>query len=144
MGLSIRLFIADDYGLTPMSQARWQRFMSGAERLPRFANRELKQVEALVEVEGREVRRAIRILPYRVPVGADGQANRKSLAARAMMALDNLTNKRSVERAIRELEQDASYFWVVTAIHWEALSRHLKLPVSELKAALYRAPHSSE
>ena len=136
MGLSCRVFIADDAGLAPVPQAKWFRIYGGQERLPAHANRELKMLEVVVEVDRRTVLRPIAVLPYRVTVDPRGLINRDAQHTRAMHALDDYMKPRTLESEIGKLQRDASYFWVPTDEHWRALGRTLKLPVDELKRAL--------
>jgi hypothetical protein len=111
--------------------------MNGEEMLSDWAGREVKVLEVIVEVEGRTILRPIRVLPHRVPVGRDGK-----VSMRARWRVSDLLAPKTVETAIRELERDASYFWIPTELHWSALGHLLKLPVPELKRALNPMPDS--
>ena len=144
MGFGLRIFVGDDYGLTPVSQARWQRIMSGSELLPQFANRELRALEVVVEIDRRLVLRPIRVLPTLTKINASGKVDMPYHMAQAMERVSHSLKPPSVETAIRQLQLDASHFWVLTEMHWEMLSRLLKLPVNDLKQALHSAPHPRE
>ena len=133
-----RIFIASGTALTPVSHARWTRFMEGEERVSYHADREVKTVEVTVEVDRRVIRRVVDVLPVRVPVDENGKISVAGLVDRAISRMPSVTAPRSIETAIAELQQDASYFWPLEARHWQRLSELLDLPVTALRRALHR------
>ena len=52
MGYSYQIFIADDEGgVQPVPQAKWCRIIDGREALRQHANRELKTLSVILEVD---------------------------------------------------------------------------------------------
>jgi hypothetical protein len=140
MTIAFRFFIASETALTPVSQARWNRLMDGQEPVPHRQNREVKSIEVTVEIEHRTIRRVVRVLPVRMPVDEEGRLSVAALLERAMNRLPSFTAPPTIETAIAQLQQDASYFWPLAEQHWQLMSEHLELPVKVLKQALHRSP----
>jgi hypothetical protein len=137
---SLRYFIADDVGeLTAMPQARWHRIIQGKESLPQYAGRDIRYIEAVVEVERRVIRRVLRVLPIRMSVQSDGYIDVDRQMRRAMERMSSSLEPVTAEKAIRDLEIDANRFWILNESHWWKLSELLGVSVENLKAALYRA-----
>jgi hypothetical protein len=136
VGLSLRLFIASDADLAAVSQAKWMRIHRGQERLPQYAGREVRLLEAVVEVDHRVVLRPVAVLAYRVFVDRHGIIDRHAQHARFIDALHDYTKLRTMESEIAKLQRDASYFWVPTEEHWSMLGRALGLPVADLMRVL--------
>ena len=143
MGITCRAFIADNDHVLSIPLARWHRILEGKEILPQTADRELKTIEVVIEVERRVVRRAIRVLPIRMKADDRGRVDMDDLKRQAMERIPDPLAPRTIDAAIADLQRDASYFWPLVDSHWHDLSRLLALPVRSLKNALHRAPVDS-
>ncbi len=142
MGIALRYVIAEESGrFARVPTARWDRAFHEKETLPEYAGQELKVIEVAVEVQGRVVKRVIRVLPFRIRVRPNGYLDIRGHAKLAVRRLSLFTEEVvNVEHEIAKLELDANYFWEPEQAHWRALSNLLEIPRSWLEQRIYRPP----
>jgi len=148
MGYRLRYFIAEDDGtLTRVPTAKYHRWFSEGEALPPHrAARELRLLEAVVEVDRRRVVEVLRVLPFRQHVRKDGRLDASAAMQAAVNRLDLFERIRATaaEAQIGELQADANYFWWPTDGQLEALGTALlkrspsRTELVELRAAVCR------
>jgi len=148
MGLSLRYLVAeDDRTVTRLARSRYQRWFSEGEALPaNRVGRELRLLEAAVEMDHHRVVDVLRILPVRHWVRDDGKLDASGAMRLALKRFDILwrVSTGDAQARIEHLEADANYFWVPTDRELEALGTALlkRRPgparLAELRAAVVK------
>ena len=148
MGLSLRYLVAeDDRRVTRVARSQYHRWFSEGEALPaNRVGRELRLLEAAVEMDQHRVVDVLRILPIRHWVRDDGKLDASAAMRLALKRFDILwrVSTGDAQARIEQLEADANYFWVPTDRELEALGTALlkRRPgparLAELRAAVFR------
>ena len=148
MGLSLRYLVAeDDRTVTRVARSQYHRWFSEGEALPaNRLGRELRLLEAAVEVDHHRVVDILRILPVRHWVRDDGKLDASAAMRLALKRFDILwrVSTGDAQARIEQLEADANYFWVPTYRELEALGMALlkrrlsAAQLAELRAAVFR------
>jgi hypothetical protein len=136
MGTGIRYFRANPSGvLVRVSLAQMQRWFRGEQVPPALATGgELTFLEALVEIEGRQVMEVLRLVPFRWALGRNGKLDRIAAMRLAKKRIE-LQRRNGEASAIELLEADANYFWWPTDAQLKLLGSVLlgeRLDVEEL------------
>jgi hypothetical protein len=144
MGVTMWEFVEErGGGLRRIPLARWLRLCHDQERWPERAAQELRTVNVILEVQGRRVQRLLRVTGYRIPVSSEGQVLLFERSHRGLeFALK--VGERDADFLIRELEYDASAFWVLEETHISDLARALGVEPDAVRAALFRKPSGAE